>query len=173
MTPPDRDAESVEDLIGAIEAAFAGVPRGQVTIHEAEVMDDYGTDAERRSAHARDLEQDWREVAGSSIAACPCALSYFDPPSWRFYLPAYMRWTLQRLKDATCPSIDDVIYALDRGGGAPDLIEYKLQRFRTLNAAQAAVVRRVLAFASANDRWCDAVVAKGALETYWSGATGT
>ena len=165
-------AESVEDLVGAIEAAFAGVSRGQITIHEAEVLDDYGTEAERLEAHARDLEQDWRDVPGSSIAECPCALSYFDPPSWRFYLPAYMRWTLQHLKDAGCPSIDDVIYALDRGEGAPDLFEYKLQRFRTLNAAQAEAVRRVLAFASANDDCCAAVVAKRALETYWSGATG-
>lgn len=82
--------EPVERIIQAIEQAFAGVSRGTITLHEAEVLDSYGTEAERRRARALDTEDDWRRVRDSSIEACPAALSYLDTESWRFYLPAYM-----------------------------------------------------------------------------------
>jgi hypothetical protein len=38
------------EVVAAIRAAFAGVPRGAVTIHEAEVIDRYGSDEERAAA---------------------------------------------------------------------------------------------------------------------------
>jgi hypothetical protein len=81
----------VERIIRAIERAFAGVRRGAITLHEAEVLDSYGTEAERRRARALDPEADWREVRASSIEACPAALSFLDPERRRWYLPACLR----------------------------------------------------------------------------------
>lgn len=161
--------ESVETIVQAIEAAFEGVRRGTITLHEAEVIDAYGTEAERRAARARDTEEDWRDVPDSSIAACPDALTFVDPESWRFYLPAYMRFGLRHLKERHNQALDHAIYSLAKGEDA-SLARYKLERFRTLSAEQAGAVRSFLELATANDAYCDAVVAKEALETYWSRA---
>ena len=158
--------ESVEDIITAIEEAFAGVARGAVTLHEAEIIDDYGTEAERLHARTYDPEVNWRDVPDSSIQECPAALSFVDPVSWRFYLPAYMRFGLRHLRDPRNSAIDHAIYSLD-GGGTPQRGEFTLERFRTLNEAQARAVRRFLIFASENGDHCDDRVAKDALEAYW------
>ena len=158
--------ESVEDIIRGIEQAFGGVCRGAVTLHEAEVIDDYGTEVEREDARMLDAEDDWREVPDASIEACPDALSFLDPVSWRFYLPAYMRFGLRHLGEGRNGTIDHAIYSLDKGG-ISDLADWKLERFRTLNAAQARAVQRFLAFAAANRGFCDSHVAKSALDTYW------
>jgi hypothetical protein len=92
--------DSPDDVIRAIEEAFRSVPLGKITLHEAEKMDSYGsTDAVLRAARDLDPERDWRDVPDDSLRACPDALSFLDPVSWRFYLPAYMRFGLRDLKD--------------------------------------------------------------------------
>lgn len=157
-----------QTIIEQIERAFAGVRRGSITLHEAEVIDDCGTDAERRRARARDTEEDWRDVSDGAIRECPDALTFVDPQSWRFYLPAYMRYALRHSKSRRNAAFDHAIYSLDKGGDR-SLAEHKLQRFRTLNLEQACAVRSFLAFASENDAFCDSVVAASALG-YWSRA---
>ncbi len=160
--------ERVEDIIRAIEQAFRGVCRGAITLHEAEVIDDYGTEAQRQRARKLDTEDNWREVPDASIAACPDALSFVDPVSWRFYLPAYMRFALRHLTNSRSGAIDHAIYSLDKGE-IRDLADWKLERFRTLDAAQARAVRRFLAFAAENGDFCDGHAAKTALDAYWAG----
>jgi len=161
--------EPVENVILSIEQAFAGVSRGSVTLHEAEVLDSYGTDAERQAARTLDTEDDWRHVPDSSIEECPVALSFVDPASWRFYLPAYMRYGLRFLRDPRNGAIDHAIYSLDKGDN-PNLADYKLERFRMLNVEQARAVHRFLVFACENEDFCDSRVARNALEAYWSRA---
>ena len=151
--------DSADDIIRAIEAAFAGVPCGQVTLHEAEVMDAYGSEVERRAARRFDPDDDWTKVSAASIEECPTALSFLDPESWRFYLPAYMRLALRRFGQPHNEAMDQAIYSLD--GASPE-------RSGTLNASQAGAVQRFLAFACEHEDQCDATVAKQALDAYWS-----
>jgi hypothetical protein len=160
--------DSIEDIVRAIEAAFAGVRRGQITLHEAEAMDGYASAAERQEARARDPEQDWRDVPAAAIDECPTALCFFDPVSWRFYLPAFMRLGLQRLKDPHNGAMDETIYTLAKGSAPPSAVAHALERFRTLNRAQAEAVQRFLKLASEHDDHCDAEAAKDALERYWA-----
>ncbi len=94
--------KDIGPIIQAIEQAFAGVPRGSITLHEAEVVDSYGTEAERQRARKRDTEADWCEVPDSSIEECQNALPHLDPESWRFYLPAYMRHGLRHVTSPRC-----------------------------------------------------------------------
>ncbi len=163
--------EPVERIIQAIEQAFTGVRRGAITLHEAEVLDSYGTEAERRRARTLDTEDDWRRVRDSSIEECPAALSFLDPESWRFYLPAYMRCGLRFLTEPRNRAIDQAIYALDEGDD-PNLASYKRERFRTLNVEQARAVQMFLVFASENEDSCEGQVARHALEAFWSHAAG-
>jgi hypothetical protein len=159
----------VDDIVREIEQAFGGVCRGEVTLHEAEVIDDYGTGAERQKARKLDTEEDWREVPDASIQACPDALTFVDPVSWRFYLPAYMRYGLRHLGGSRNAAIDHAIYSLAKHEDK-SLNDYQMERFRTLNAAQARAGQRFLAFAAATGTCCDGDVAKGALESYWARA---
>lgn len=158
-----------EDIIVAIEEAFAGVPRGEITIHEAEVIDAYGTEAQRRKARARDTEVDWRDVPDSSVEACSDALTFLDPVGWRFYLPVYMRFGLRHLRSGRNNAMDHAIYSLNKGEDAA-IANHKLQRFRMLNRSQTHAVVRFLSFAADNDAFCDSVVAKSALASHWSRA---
>jgi hypothetical protein len=162
--------DSVEDVVRAIEAAFAGVRRGQITLHEAEAMDGYASAAQRQQARARDPEEDWRHISGPSLDECPEALSFVDPESWRFYLPAFMRHGLRNLESSPLAVMDRVIYTLDPGSAPPSSVAHAHARFRTLDRAQAEAVRRFLKLASENDDHCDAEVAKDALERYWAAA---
>ncbi len=51
-----------EAIIGRIRTAFHGVKRGQIAIHEAQVIDDYGSDQARAQARALDTEGSWEEI---------------------------------------------------------------------------------------------------------------
>lgn len=165
-SPADRDA-----LIAAVEKAFGAVERGTITLHEAEVIDSYGTVDERQKARKHDPETDWRDVPDTSLRACQNALPHLDPASWRFYLPAFLRFALRTLDDRVC-LVDRVIYTLALGGDRR-MNDHARARFTTLNARRAQVVRDFLELARDDDDRCDARVASQALDDYWRRATST
>jgi hypothetical protein len=47
------------------------VPRGHITIHEAEAIDDYGCDAERNDARRLDTEESWDRAPDTDIEDDP------------------------------------------------------------------------------------------------------
>jgi hypothetical protein len=159
--------ESAEDVIGAIERAFRGVPLGRITLHEAEAMDSYSSVDTLRAARDRDPERDWRDVPDASIRHCPAALSFLDVVSWRFYLPAYMSYGLRHFKERTNSLIDAAIYSLD-AAGVRQRDQLTQERFETLDVAQVRAVCSFLRFAARNGEWCDDVIAKDALDDYWA-----
>ena len=158
--PADQDS-----IISAVERAFASVRRGAVTLHEAEVIDNYGTAVERLEAQRHDPQDDWRDVPDSSIKECPNALHHLDPASWRFYLPAFMCFALRRI-ERRHSLIDRVIYSLALGDDRR-LNDYARTRFETLDRHQALAVHDFLELASKNDAHSDAPMAMQALEKYW------
>ncbi len=80
-----------DHLIQAIVVAFKDVHRDDgVTLHEAIVLDDYGSVAEQQQARLLDTEQHWQEVSEQAIFDCCSALSFLDAKGFRFYLPAFM-----------------------------------------------------------------------------------
>ena len=155
--------QSVEQVIEEVEDAFREVPLGKVTLHEAEALDSCATDVERRAARDLDRERDWRDVPDRAIRECSVALSFLDPESWRFYLPAYIRYGLRHRDKG---AVDSAIYALDPAG-IRQHERITEERFGILNARQVRAVCSFLLFASQSDHWCDHVVAKEALDDYW------
>jgi hypothetical protein len=140
---------------------------GQLTLHEADLMDSYSaTDAQRSAARDRDPEGDWRDVPDASLRECDYALSYLDPVSWRFYLPAFMRYQLRDSSKAA-----DVIHTFDAAGIRQQ--ERGIQdRFNSLDQAQVRAVCTFLRFASENGESYDAHGAKEALDDYWESRGG-
>jgi hypothetical protein len=135
---PVADDEA-EAIIVAIRQAFSGVRRGEVTLHEAIVIDSYGADAERQEARSRDVEIDWQHVRDEDIEECETALCFLDPVSWRYYIPAYMIWSLSHFRVNNSIVSDFTIYTFELSD-RHDLREYGLSRFESLSQSQAGRV---------------------------------
>jgi hypothetical protein len=161
------EADEAEAIVEAIRSAFAGVPRGSITIHEAEVIDSYGSEAERQNARRLDTETDWSRVPDKAIEECTTALSHLDPNGWRYYIPAYMIWSLRYFRVRSSFVSDLTIYTFDPSSGDPRLHAYKLDRFRLLDRAQSRAINWFLRYMAANDDHADSRVAKIVLDELW------
>ena len=157
--------DSAEAVIEAIRLAFANVPRGSISLHEAEVIDDYGSEEERAEARRLDTESSWDRVPDSHIEECTSALCHLDPHGWKYYVPAYMIWTLGHFgaSDSVVPEF--TIYTFDPSVNDPRLREYSMERFRLLDSAQSGAVCRFLRYIA--DRFAFRQ-ANEALAAYWA-----
>src|SRR5678815_5091502 len=91
---PDIYIES-QRLIDELKATFGSVSRGTgVTLHEAEVIDDYGSDDERAAARLLDTDNSWIELPDELIADHPSILCFLDTDGFRYYLPGYLTFAL-------------------------------------------------------------------------------
>jgi len=150
-----------------IARAFDGVPRGEITVREAEVIDVYGPMEERAAARAGDTETRWQDVPDADVRACNTALCHVDPVSWRYYIARYMTWSLLHFETDSSMSADAIIYTFDVATDSPVLTAYAHERFQLLDRAQSEVVARFLRYMSTREDFADARVAKKAMGKYW------
>lgn len=153
-------------LIAQIHAAFKGVKReGGVTLHEAWLIDCCASDKQRVRARKLDTERRWEDVPASDIENYYSILSFLDPIGFRYYLPAYMVWTLQNYEHSGSTSVDNTIYALNF---TPRLREHCMEKFRLFTLEQSAAICAFLTFmATEQEGFADARVAYQAWENYW------
>jgi len=89
-----------DELLALIEDAFIGVNRDDgITLHQAVVIDDYGTDREFIAAKIRDTEVRWQDIPDVDIATNPSIFSFLDAKGFRYYLPAYMSWSVKNFEN--------------------------------------------------------------------------
>ena len=156
----DSDEKVQADiLIERIQDAFKDVAlEDGITIHEADLEGVYRDDSVRVAARAKDPETSWQEVPDSKIYY-HTSLNFFDIKGWRFYLPAYMIWSLKNWRTTDSLSSDSTIWALkDRGFGS------KSERFSALNEEQSKVV---LAFLQHHERYSGEPDARESIDSYW------
>jgi hypothetical protein len=160
--------ESREDLIRAIEERFADVRLDDgVTLHEANVIDDYGTDEERMAARRLDNEDRWQEIPDKHIEDYPAILCFVDLKGFRYHLPAYMRWSLRYFDSSDSFTTDSTIYILrlDKSDG---LEAWNRERYEVFTEREGNVISRFLRFmVEQGDDRVDAAEAARALELYW------
>ena len=105
-------------LIREITTAFEGVAREDgVTLHEAMVIDDYGSAEERAEARRKDIERKWQDVPADDICSSDAVLSFLDSKGFHYYIPAYVVWYLENVdrENSSCLSsntFDSVIFHL-------------------------------------------------------------
>jgi hypothetical protein len=157
--------DNAQLVIERIERAFSGVRLGAgVSLREADVIDDYGTDAERKKARAQDELDDWKQIPEDLISRYYSCLCFFDAEGMRFHLPAYMRFAMMHYRDSDSASIDFTIYALGYGD----------DRFSLLTAPQRAAVRHFLKFMAFNGgHHVSSDHARRALEDVWAKPKGS
>lgn len=155
-----------------ISDAFADVTRGDgITLHEADVLDAYETDAELAAARRVNTDRHWSEVPDDLIERFPSVFAFLDAVGFHYYLPAYMWWTLRFYEQSTSPSTETVLYALalQPWDDIPRSDEAeRLARFRMLTPLQAEVVCRFLRFVVGFGEGClDVSLAQKAVTQYW------
>jgi hypothetical protein len=102
-----------DEVIKQIVDAFADVALGNgVSLREADVIDDYGTDDERAAAREQDELLDWQRIPDEDIDDHSSVLCFMDDGGMRFHLPAYMRFTLRRYRESESMSTHSAIYRL-------------------------------------------------------------
>ena len=161
MANGEMKEEARQRVIEEITRAFDGVSREDgVTLHEAIALDDYATDDEQAAARALDTETRWQDVPNLDIENGCFALAFFDAKGFRYYIPAYMIWTLRYYDTSSSASSDFTLYAL-----SPDS-EYNLSRFQLLTPLESAAVCAFLHYMAANDEGNENDARK-ALNGYW------
>lgn len=157
-----------QEVVNAISSAFLGVSRVDgVSLHEAEVIDDRGTDDERSTSRLLDTDTKWEEVPDSDIENHITTLNFVDPIGFRYYLAAYMVWALRHCDFSDSLSTNHTIYSLCLPTGERQRA-WKLQQFSLLNNEQSfAVLQFLRYFAEHTNGVSDDGAAQQAISDYW------
>ena len=128
----DTEAELLLELI---HEAFRNVPRGDLSIHQAHIVK-WADEKRLREAGALDHDRSWTEISDETIVECRNALYGDDPISWRYFVPAYLCWTLQHFKDCSSFICDQTIYTFKFYEIGDPLRQDSVLRFDTLSLQQ-------------------------------------
>lgn len=163
MTPTNEDRDRV---IAEIEEAFDGVSREDgITLHEADAIDSHASEDELQRARDKDCESRWQDVPDAAIEGGADSLAHFDAKGLRYYLPAYMRWTIRHGADSRSVSSDFVIYTLARSVGSGEYFEERIAGF---TPAQCRAICRFLHYIVASgEPDFERDVARKALADHW------
>jgi hypothetical protein len=165
---PDNVNSVREGIVGEIRRAFGHVSRGDgVTLHEATVIDDYGSDEERAVARALDPDLDWQDVPDHLIEEHQETLCFVDVKGFCYYLPAYMVWALRHYDgNSNSFSLDHSIYSL-MSSEHKELREWQSERFSAFKDQQAKAICRFLRFMALQEDFVDTKAAREAIDAYW------
>ena len=137
------------ELIGFIKAAFGNVSRqGGVSWTETEVLDMYGSDAERATARKKDTDQRWTElIDGDGFRECGIGgFCFLDPIGFRYYLPAAICISLtKRLDVAFTPNSLDFHFQTDSN--------VRPRNMELFDEAQLRAIAEYLWFQFAESEW--------------------
>ena len=172
MTRATRE-QTKQALIEKITQAFEGVSReGGVSLSEAWVIDDYGSDEERAEARARDSDKKWEEVPDKDIHFGYSCFSFLDDIGFAYYIPAYMTWYLRNI-DSEDPEVvnsntfEFLIYSLGPSMNGV-MSEYTISQFRLCTLEQRRVIAHFLQFVEEEEdaMAIEAGFPKGELDNY-------
>ncbi len=167
METKSSDQAEREDLIRLIENAFDGVQRGKgITLHQADVIDEYGSEEEEAEARKLDTEKRWQDIPEDWIQkenSFSAALCFLDPQGFRYYIPAFMIFAIRHYDDASSLAGPDfTIYAFK---------DERMWRetWALLNKEQKEAVAEFLRFMATGIRkdHADHLAAQKLLDYYW------
>ncbi len=160
--------EREQRLIDLIERAFHCVEVGDgVSLHEANIIDNYGTTEERLEARAPDEKHDWRKLIADPDLARLCStayasLSFFDGAGLRFHLPAcFSRAILHPEDEWVADMLESLVFQLTH------LSEYQQERFAVLDPLQRTCAREMLIYLR-DSFWAEGAALDQAIDGYWS-----
>lgn len=161
--------EDESALVEAIESAFADVRLGEgISLNMTEYYDSGGSMPEYEERAQGDEREDWRRIPDGTLEQFTVTFSFTDLEGFRFYIPAYMRWTVRNHRTSDSIIGDNTIYAL-----TPHHFLFEKTSFRDwFTERQFAVILRFLEFAVENYNTLDARLAERYLRRFRSGRLG-
>ncbi len=133
-----------------IESAFDGVPRSRTSLRQFVLTDQKGmagtiTAEEWRVAGLLRADTKWQEVSELEIEHCGCLLAHMQAEEFRYYLPAYMRYSVEHARDSIMESMIPafVVFGLTPSQRHPS---YSVRQYSLLNPSQRTAVTLFLRF---------------------------
>ena len=153
-----------DKVVELITDAFRGVTRKDgVSLHQASVLDEFGTKEEFAEAKKLDVDESWLDVPIGLLEKLQ-VFPHLDKVGFRYYLPAYMVWMIQNCKSSRSFSKDALIYALIRRSLDDPMVE----KYEFLDVSQKRAVAIFLKFCESECAgFVDAKAAVDALHSYW------
>lgn len=152
-----------EALLAEIQEVFPGGSRvGGVSWSEADVIDAYGTEAERAAARAKDRDTKWQDLLEDPTWDPDHGWhwSFLDAIGCRYYLPAAMVYVVRKEKDAGSALLAHLSYGGFRGS-----------QWMLLNLPQRLCIKRFLQYMGIVSAWHNAAFEEDewlvALNSYW------
>ena len=102
-------------LIEKITAAFDGVSRKNgISLNAAQALDDYSSLEEaKKIGRKMDRDTQWQEVPDKWLMQFQDIFPYLDPKGFRYYIPAYMVWSLKEPKASDSNSLSSLMWAIE------------------------------------------------------------
>lgn len=148
---------SEQDLVGTIRRAFSGVRlEDGISLNMTEYNDSYGCSSEFKRMAKYDERDDWAAIPDKTLEQFTVTFCFTDLKGFRFYIPAYMIWTVRRHRESDSIIADNTIYAIDPSHYLFETIPFR----RWFTAEQINAMRRFLEYAAENADSLDAEVAR-------------
>lgn len=145
-----------QKLLDRINRAFAGVKLDDGTsLNMTEYNDSGGCMPEYREKAKDDERNDWTAIADETLEQFTVTFSFTDLKGFRFYIPAYMAWTVRNHRTSSSIIGDFTIYAIN-----PDHYLFETISFREwFTAEQVDAMTKFLEYAIRNSDTLDCKVA--------------
>lgn len=154
-------------LLALIQTAFADVHRGEgISLHEATAIDDYASDAERKSARLKDTDTHWSQVPDEHIARHDTVFSFLDVKGHVYYAPAFMSWLLRTGYDTPSNSVESAQNAFNPWGKHEGGKRWRPQDMFTPEQC-ACIAQYLLYIAEVMDADTCCSTAREHLDSYW------
>jgi hypothetical protein len=151
MTP------SEENLVATIRRAFARVTLDDgVSLNMTEYNDASGCMPEFEKKAKYDERDDWAAIPDRTLEQFTVTFSFTDLKGFRFYIPAYIIWTVRHHRESESIIADYTIYAIDPSHYLFETIPF----WQWFTAEQIDAMTRFLEYAVENDGSLDGKVAR-------------
>ena len=146
-----------EQLISEIKDAFRGVTlEDGVSLNMCKYKDSGGSAKKYLELAKNDERNDWTALLeGDLLTRFQVTFSFTDGKGFRFYLPAYMIWSLRNFENSDAYIIDGTVSGINS--------EFRKDIKNLLSEQQLAVAEKFLEFAVTHERF-DSKIASENLE---------
>jgi hypothetical protein len=168
------------ELIKSIDVAFKGVKRPETSLRQFQLTDDRGmageiTAEEWCAAGEARVDFRWQDIPDAEIKECGCLLAHMRAEEFRYYLPAYMCYSVKYYQDPIWEAdiLGSTVFSLYPSTRNEALYQYKIERLAPLSKEQKRVIVDFLRFVAESADDVERPYAEKALERYWNHNTDT
>jgi hypothetical protein len=159
------------ELIKKIENVFDGIKKPETSLRQFKLTDEKGmsceiSDQEWDIARKNRVDSIWQQIPDAEIKECDCLLAHMQAEEFQYYLPAYMRYSLNHYEVSIWKDdvIGSTVFSLYP---SKQTYEYNVKQLSLLNTQQRQVCIHFLKFVEENADYIQRPFARKARERYW------